>query len=260
MLPVRLTRLVKKRTMVDVNGHAVQRGREHLVQFYGGDDARLAKNVAKFLNESLRHGGAAIVIASPERREAINRGLLSGPVVYLDGKETLARFLNNDEQPDPESFDASCGALARELRAKYGRVRGYGEMVGVLWSQRSFTAAIALEALWNASIDSIGFDLFCGYPIDVLSEDFQLACVHSLLDSHTRVVPAVAHNFDNAIRHAMDDVLGNHNDGLRSLTLARLASLDTVVPTAEQTILRLRSTLPRYADEILAKAQEYSQA
>ena len=101
-------------------------------------------------------------------------------------------------------------------------------MVGVLWSQKSFTAAIALEALWNTLIDSIGFDIFCGYPIDVLSEDFQLACVHSLLDSHTRVVPAVAHNFDNAIRQAMDDVLGNHNDGLRSLTLARLAKLDTV--------------------------------
>jgi predicted ATPase len=62
------------------------------------------------------------------------------------------------------------------------------------------------------------------------------------------------------MRRAMDDVLGNHNDGLRSLTLARFASLHTLVPTAEQTILRLRCTLPRYADEILAKAQEYSQA
>jgi hypothetical protein len=246
--------------MVDVKLSSEQRGREHLVQFYGSDDARLARNVAHFLNESLRQGGAAVVIASPERRQAISAGLLSGCVVCLDDKETLAGFLDSDGRPNPERFDAAVGVLVKELHAKYGRLRGYGEMVGVLWSERSFAAAIALEALWNTLIHSIGFDLFCGYPIDVLSEDFQFACVHPLLDSHTRVVPAVAHNFDNAMRRAMDDVLGNHNDGLRSLTLARFASLDTLVPTAEQTILRLRSTLPRYADEILAKAQEYAQA
>jgi hypothetical protein len=246
--------------MVDVNLNSEQRGHEHLIQFYGNDDARLGRNVARFLNESLRQGGAAVVIAGPERREAISRGLLPGHLVCLDDKETLAGLLDSDGQPNPQRFDASCGAVARELHAKYGRLRAYGEMVGVLWSQKSFAAAIALEALWNTLIHSVGFDIFCAYPIDVLSEDFQLACVHPLLDSHTRVVPAVAHNFDNAMRRAMDDVLGNHNDGLRSLTLARFASLDTLVPTAEQTILRLRSTLPRYADEFLAKAQEHSQA
>jgi hypothetical protein len=246
--------------MIGMDLGSEQRGHEHLVQFYGSDDARLANNVSRFLNESLRHGGAAIVIAGQERREAISRGLLSGHVVCLDDKETLAGFLDNDGQPNPERFSASCGAVARELHAKYGRLRAYGEMVGVLWSQKSFATAIALEALWNTLIDAIGFDIFCGYPIDVLSEDFQLACVHPLLDLHTRVVPAVAHNFDQAMRRAMDDVLGSHNDGLRSLTLPRLGSLDTFVPTAEQTILRLRSTLPRYADEILAKAQEYAQA
>lgn len=246
--------------MVSVNVNSGQGGYEHLVQFYGSDDARLGRNAARFLNESLRHGGAAVLIAGPERRDAISSGLLPGHVVCLDGKETLAAFLDSDGQPNAERFEASCGAVARELHAKYGRLRAYGEMVGDLWSQKSFAAAIALEALWSTLIHSVGFDVFCGYPIDVLSEDFQLACVHPLLDSHTRVVPAVAHNFDNAMRRVMDDVLGNHNDGLRSLTLAGFASLDTLVPTAEQTILRLRSTLPRYADEILAKAQEYSQA
>jgi hypothetical protein len=246
--------------MIGVNLSSERRGHEHLVQFYGSDDARLARNVCRFLNESLRQGGAALVIASPARREAISRELVSDDVVCLDDKETLAAFLDNDGQPNPGRFDGSCGAVVRELQAKYGRLHTYGEMVGVLWSRKSFAAAIALEALWNTLIHSVGLDIFCGYPIDVLSEDFQLACVHPLLDSHTRVVPAVAHNFDHAMRRAMDDVLGHRNDGLRSLTLARFSSLDTVVPTAEQTILRLRNTLPRYADEIFEKAQEYAQA
>jgi hypothetical protein len=241
-----LTLSGKERTMGGVSAESGEAGHEHLVQFYGGDDARLGRNVARFLNESLRNGGGALVIASPARRESIERELDSERVVYLDGKETLARFLGSDGQPDPALFDTCVGGLARELCEKYGGFRAYGEMVGLLWSQKSFTAAIALEGLWNALIASVGFDLFCGYPIDVLSEDFQLACVHPLLDSHTRVVPAVAHNFDIAMRRAMDDVLGNRNDGLRSLR-------------AEQMILRLRSTLPRYADVILAKAQEYAQ-
>ncbi|HLY03872.1 MAG TPA: MEDS domain-containing protein [Candidatus Cybelea sp.] len=230
-----------------MNAKPEEAGHEHLVQFYGGDDARLGRNVARFLSESLRGGGGALVIASPARRESIGRELASERVVYLDDKETLAKFLGSDGRPDPTLFDACVGALARELAEKYGGFRAYGEMVGVLWSQRSFTAAIALEGLWNALIASVGFDLFCGYPIDVLGEEFQLACVHPLLDSHTRVVPAIAHNFDIAMRRAMDDVVGNRNDGLRSLR-------------AEAMILRLRSTLPRYADDILAKAQEYAQA
>jgi hypothetical protein len=233
--------------MDGVSAKPGEMGHEHLVQFYGGDDARLGRNVARFLNESLRNGGGALVVASPQRCESIGRGLASERVVYLDSNEMLAKLLGSDGRPDPVLFDACAGALARELSEKYGGFCAYGEMVGILWSRKSFTAAIALEALWNDLIASVGFDLFCGYPIDVLGEEFQLACVHPLLDSHTRVVPAVAHNFDIAMRRAIDEVVGNRSDGLCSLR-------------AEQMILRLRSTLPRYADDILAKAQEYAQA
>jgi hypothetical protein len=241
-----LTPSAKRRRMGGVNAKS-EAGHEHLVQFYGGDDARLGRNVGRFLNESLRNGGGALIIASSARRESIGRELASERAVFLDDKEMLATLFGSDGRPDPALFDASVGAVARDLSEKYGGFRAYGEMVGVLWSQKSFSAAIALESLWNALIDSAGFDLFCGYPIDVLSEDFQLACVHPLLDSHTRVVPAVAHNFDIAMRRAIDEVVGNRSDGLCSLR-------------AEQMILRLRSTLPRYADDILAKAQEYAQA
>ncbi len=233
--------------MSGVNAKPPEAGHEHLVQFYGGDDARLGRNVARFLNESLRHGGAALVVASPARCEAIGSELGSERVVYLDSNETLAKLLGSDGLPDPMLFEAFAGALVRELSEKYGGFRAYGEMVGILWSRKSFTAAIALEALWNDLIASVGFDLFCGYPINVLGEEFQLACVHPLLDSHTRVVPAVAHSFDIAMRRAIDDVLGDRSDGLHSLR-------------AEAMILRLRGALPRYADAILAKAREYAQA
>jgi hypothetical protein len=209
--------------MSSVTVNSEQRGYERLVQFYGSDDARLARNIARFLNESLRQGGAALVIAGWERCEALSRGLFSGRVVCLDTKETLAGILDSDGRPNRERFDAGCGEVARKLHAEYGRLRGYGEMVSFLWSQKSFAAAIALEALWNALIRSIGFDIFCGYPIHVLSEDFQLGCVRPLIDSHTRVIPAVAHNFDHAMRSAMDDVLGGRSDGLRSLMLTRFA-------------------------------------
>jgi hypothetical protein len=233
--------------MDGVNAKLPKAGHEHLVQFYGGDDARLGRNVARFLNESLRNGGGALVVARPARCEAIGRELACERVVYLDSNEMLAKLLGSDGRPDSVLFDACAAALVRELSQKYGSFRAYGEMVGLLWSRKSFAAAIALESMWNDLIASVGFDLFCGYPIDVLGEEFQLACVHPLLDSHTRVIPAVAHSFDIAMRRAMDEVLGDRSDGLHSLR-------------AEAMILRLRSTLPRYADGILARAQEYLRA
>jgi len=242
---------------------------EHLVQFYGEDVTRLARNVARYLRDSLSPGGAGIVIASDSRREAIVRELerlqtageapFQARLMLIDDAEALATFMH-DGMPDAELFEAHVGSLAKDLHGQYGRVRAYGEMVGRLWIERAYSAAIELEVLWNDLLDSVGFDLYCGYPIDVLSEDFQIPAMRPLLAAHSRLVPALSRTFDAAVRRAMDDVLGNHPYGLQALAHEVFHSLETSLPSAEGTILRLRSALPRYADEILAKAREYQQA
>jgi hypothetical protein len=230
---------------------------EHLVQFYGSDDARLVRNVARFLQRSLDAGGGALVIAGENRRAAIARELSSDCVIYLDARETLAGLLGSDKRPDAARFAASAGKLARDLIRRFGYFNGYGEMVGLLWAQRSYAAAAALEAMWNELLEHSNFGIFCGYPIDVLSQEFQIASMEPLLSSHTRLVPALPFGFDIAIRQAMDEVLGARGEGLRPVALTSFRAVDVELPAAEQTILRLRSSLPRYADRIIEQARSY---
>ena len=122
----------------------------HLVQFFGGDEGRLVRNVARYLSETLRDGGGGLVIAARDRREAILHkicellGMPPSPdhLVLLDQYETLDRFMV-DGRPDAARFDATVGAMARELQGRCGVFRAYGEMVGALWTQGNGEAAAA---------------------------------------------------------------------------------------------------------------------
>ena len=48
------------------------------------------------------------------------------------------------------------------------RVRAFGEMVALLWSEGNQAAAIRLEELWNELALSQTFCLFCAYSMDSL--------------------------------------------------------------------------------------------
>lgn len=241
------------------------RRRGHLVHFYGEDTPRLTRKVARFLRASLISGGGSIVIASESRREAIvdeiarlakhGQACFDERLVLLDDVVTLATFMRHGS-PDADLFEATIGKLVRSLAGPYGRVRAYGEMVGHLWAQRSFMAAIEVERLWNHLLESVDFELYCSYPIDVLSADFQIPAVRPVLATHSRLVPSLPRAFGTAMRRAMKDVLGDLPHGLQALN-GVFQTLPTSLPAAESTILRLRSTLPRYADQILAKARAY---
>lgn len=240
---------------------------EHIIQFYGDDEDSLAGSVASYLGKSLREGGAGLVIAAAPRREAIRRRIdllkivastdVAERLLFLDDKETLGRFMR-DGRPDRALFDSEIGTLARELVSRCGVLRAYGEMVGRLWSDRAYRAAIELEQLWNRLMAGVRFDLFCGYPIDVLGEEFQTPAMRPLLAEHSVVVPTLPPNFDGAMRRAMLEVLGESQHGVHAAAASDLNRLDTRLPNAEATILRLRSALPRYADAILAKAKVYA--
>jgi hypothetical protein len=228
--------------------------RDHRVQFYGSDDQRLAREVAQYLADSLNAGGTGLVIASTRRREAIRHEIdrLGGDAArddqrlrFLDDADTLAAIVR-DGHPKPELFEANVGMLAADLSSGGRPLHAYGEMVGRLWSERSFAAAIELERLWNELMCRVNFGLFCGYPIDVMSEDFQASAIRPLLAEHSRLVSAVSDHFARAMHRAMTELLGDAAHGLQT------------PGAAEETILRLRSALPRYADAILSRASTYA--
>lgn len=239
----------------------------HFVQLYGEDDQLLIKNVARYLAEGLRRGDGLVVIATPEHSEPIarelrqdraySRAVLEGCVVFLDAKDTLAKLMV-DDRPDWDRFEAVIGETVTRVqqRAGHSAVRGYGEMVGLLWKADRFSEAVVLEGYWNRLLDSSNLRLFCAYPIDVFSRDYQVEKVDQVLCAHTHMLP-VDDALESALNQAMDEVLGARMLALRGLMKANHRPSWGVVPKSEGLILWLRNNLPGTADEIIRLARHY---
>jgi hypothetical protein len=172
----------------------------HLVHLYGQDERLLARNVSRFLAEGLRQRDSLIVIATPEHAESIARYLADeagsatreaeheGRLVYLDARATLDQLLRGG-QPDPIRFAAVVGELLGSLQARSGsgKVRAFGEMVDLLWSDGRHEEAERLEELWNGLIAGSQYSLYCAYAIDLFSSGSDPARLGLIVDSHTHL-------------------------------------------------------------------------
>jgi MEDS: MEthanogen/methylotroph, DcmR Sensory domain len=168
----------------------------HVVQLYGDDDHLLVKNVSRYLAEGLRRQDAIIVIATPEHTAAIARHLgeeagpaaeaaeSAGRLKYLDAQDTLDRLLR-DGRTDGALFEAVVGEVLRQglARSGSGHVRAFGEMVGLLWSERRYAESERLEELWNAALAELGCSLYCAYPIDLFAGS-DAAELHPIVRAH----------------------------------------------------------------------------
>ena len=246
------------------------RPHRHFVQLYDGTARLLAKNVGLYLSEGLNHGDAVLVVATPahteafrielqrhgiDSEEAVREGLLQ----LLDAEEALSKFMVNG-QPNWDLFQDTVGATVREVQTRNtGRgLRAYGEMVGVLWTQGRFSAAMVLEEYWNTVLATTDFRLFCAYPIDVFGKSFHSCDVEALLCSHTHLLPGEANGpLESAIERAMSEVLGAESSQLRARMNTESQPSWAAGLKAEALILWLRSNLTDQADEILGKAQQY---
>jgi hypothetical protein len=173
---------------------------EHLVQLYGRDDQLLTGNVTRYLVEGLKRGDGLLVIATPEHRAAIVRqvgeedagteaAIRGGRLVLLDARETLDRFMV-DGAPDWERFVQTVGGICEELRGRVGDrgIRAFGEMVGLLWMEGQYSAAIQLEEYWNRLLENSAICLFCAYPIDLFGCDLESTKLQALLGVHTHLL------------------------------------------------------------------------
>jgi len=173
---------------------------DHVVQLYGEDDQLLAKNVSRYLAEGMRRLDGLIVIATPEHTQATAYYLTqdnasatleaerAGRLVFLDARTTLDRILV-DGRPDEDLFDSVVGEAMREVRARSGsgKVRAFGEMVGLLWSEARYAEAELLETLWNALLAGSDYSLYCAYRIDLFGEDVDKAALSSIVAAHSHL-------------------------------------------------------------------------
>jgi hypothetical protein len=239
----------------------------HLVQFCAGDDPALIGNLCIYLHQALKRGDDLIVVTTRRRKHALLQRLgetardaiVHGRLSICDSHETLARFMVNG-QPDENRFDRGVGAIVREVCARDNNagLSAFGDMVGILWQAGQHSAAVALEKLWNKLSKSLGFNLFCAYPIDVFSREFRIECLDEVMCAHTHVVPAEENaDLECAVNHAMDDVLAERAAEMRLLMKANFRPSWATVPHAESMILWIRGNLRDEADEILARAKQY---
>jgi MEDS: MEthanogen/methylotroph, DcmR Sensory domain len=181
----------------------------HLVQFYSHDE-ELADQVAGYLLGALDNGGAAVLIATPAHRRALEARLTrehadlesasgSGAYQALDASETL-RELTPAGRLDPASFDRVIGAVMVRAGQAGRPVRAYGEMVSLLWTAGLVNAAVEIEEMWNQLAQRHPFSLLCSYPAASVTGDGQLDEFAALCRLHGSVAgpwpgPAAARGF-----------------------------------------------------------------
>lgn len=174
---------------------------DHVVQFYRSDEQALYANVARYIVEGFAGDEAAVVVATPEHAEAFFDAIEAEGVdgaaavresrlVLLDAESLLAKFMVNG-YPNAAFFASVVGDAVREapIRSAASGVRIYGEMVGVLWEQGEYPAAIRLEQLWNKLLGDFPCSLLCGYPVDPLDAHVDAGMLDAVLEAHTHMLP-----------------------------------------------------------------------
>jgi hypothetical protein len=249
--------------MSAVEEPAAERGR-HLVQFYEADEPALIANVGRYLADGLLAGEHVIVVTTSDHEAAFTAALeragiptltarADGRLMFLDAAATLKR-LSVAGYPDAERFENVIGRVVCEARQRAPGLRAYGEMVGILWANGEFPAAIRLEQLWHRLLKQVDFSLFCGYPIDIFSDRFEPGVVDALLCAHTHLLSCSPNSdLEEALERAAREVLQPKVTELSGMR--RPAWPD--MPHGEAIILWLRGQTPDVANEILNRARKY---
>jgi hypothetical protein len=172
----------------------------HTVQFYE-DDAYLLRVVSTYLSRGLKAGQPVIVIATPEHCEGFVRGIEAlghdpglyqrgGGLIMLDARAALDGFMAGS-MPDTDLFHKHFGQVVTSIRRKRKdcTIRGYGEMVDILWRQGHAEGAIRLEELWNELSARYAFSLLCGYSMAGFTDESHSAQFEEMCARHVHVLP-----------------------------------------------------------------------
>jgi hypothetical protein len=170
---------------------------EHSVQIYA-DRQLFIDALEGFVGGGLRAGESVIVIATAVHRRALQgrlrmRGFdvaqarLDDSYIPVDAEAALSQFMMNG-WPDEDRFIRLVNDLMTRARGSGRRVRAFGEMVAILWSQGQPAATVQLEHMWNRFIDNEALALFCAYPRSVFSQGPNGA-IEEICSQHTRVIP-----------------------------------------------------------------------
>ena len=174
----------------------------HIVRFYS-DDATYLDALHASVLVCLKIGESALVIATEAHRDGLTSRLKEsgvdttlaierGQLILLDAAETLSRFMSGGV-PDPVTFADVVGASIERgviaAKGSGGRLQAYGEMVALLWANKKFDAALALEKLWNRLARTHSFALQCAYPMWGFDREEHGEYFLKICAEHSAIVP-----------------------------------------------------------------------
>jgi hypothetical protein len=153
--------------------HGATAPRDHLLHLYR-EQGQLLDTLEGFIAAGLDDGDSVIVIATAPHLHALESRLqarkfdLKGArnenrYLPFGADDAMDRFMV-DGRPDPRRFAAFLEPLLARARGPGRKVRGFGEMVAVLWGRGRREAALELEQLWSPVCARGSLTLLCAYP------------------------------------------------------------------------------------------------
>lgn len=155
------------------------RGTHHVL--FWDSEPGLVEAAHSFIEDGLRRGHGAIVLATPEHLARLRRDLAGQDVVWLD-TDAVRRQVRSGSRYDIARFEQILGQ-ARATASRGGKrpVTCFGELVAVLQAQGEDDAAAALETVGQraAAAEPDGIFILCAYPVTAFgtSHALERACL-----------------------------------------------------------------------------------
>jgi len=177
-------------------GHLAEN--DHAVQVYR-DDLTFLDCLESFVAAGLRSGESVVLIATAAHLHELEKRLRGGWIdldrcrweeryIAVLAQETLAKFMV-DGVPDETLFQETVRDMVGRARGGGRKLRAFGEMVGVLWSEGNKDGALKLEHLWTRLQAEQKFPLFCAYSRAQMRPNSIESDIQTICAAHSRVVP-----------------------------------------------------------------------
>jgi len=170
--------------------------REHVLHLYENDDAFLDMLVG-FVGAGINADDAVVIIADEAHLEGLqsrlsNHGIFMDSLIEenryipLRADEVLKEFMV-DGMPDETLFKKTIGRVIRMAKRNGRKVRAFGEMVAILWSDGNKKATARLEELWEQYCAQENLTLFCAYPRNIFIQNAGEEAMH-ICSCHSRML------------------------------------------------------------------------
>lgn len=151
----------------------------HIVYPYT-DENRLVEAVGIFAGSGLCTDEAVVSITTYPHRRAIEQRLKAcgfgvafleqeGQLIFLDAETTMEKFMVDGMPDEPLFKDLTTSLIENARNSGAGqsprKVRLFGEMVSLLWTEGRVEAAQRLEELWNEVLERHSVPLLCTYSM-----------------------------------------------------------------------------------------------